>query len=64
MFMQVLACSTIQYCDESFNGEEVICRWLLRERVHYYKIPSYSWKAYPTFFTTKEKGFLLQPVGE
>ena len=50
MFMLVLACSTIKYCDESFNGEEVICRWLFRERVHFYKITSYSWKAYPPFY--------------
>ena len=55
MFMQVLACSTIRYCDESFNGAEEICRWLFRERVHFYKIPSYSWKSYPPFSTTMEK---------
>ena len=57
----MLACSTIQYCDESFNGAEVICRWLFRERVHFYKIPSYRWKAYPPFSTTKEKGCFMAP---
>ena len=54
-------CSTIQYCDESFNGAEVICRWLFMERVHFYKIPSYSWKAYPLCSTTKEKGCFIAP---
>ena len=61
MFMQVLACSTIQYCGESFNGAEVMCRLIFRERIHFYKIPSYSWKAYPR---TRRKGVLLQPVSE
>ena len=61
MFMEVLACSTTQYSDESFNGAEVICRWLFRERVHFYKRPSYSWKAYPPFSTTKEKGRFIAP---
>ena len=42
MFMLMLACSNIQYCDETFNGAKVICKWLFRERVHFYKIPSYS----------------------
>ena len=59
MFMQVLACSTIQYCGESFNGAEVICRWLFRERVHFYKIANYRWKAYPPFSTNKEKGCFI-----
>ena len=59
MFMQVIACSTVQNYDESFNGAEVICRWLFRERAHFYKIPSYSWKAYPPFSTTKEKGCFI-----
>ena len=58
-FMQVLACSTIQYCDELFNGVEIMCGWLFRERVHFYKVPSYSWKAYPPFSTTKEKGCFI-----
>ena len=44
----MFACSTIQYCDESFNGAKVICRWRFRERVIFYIIPSYSWKAYPS----------------
>ena len=44
IFMQVLACSTIQYCDESFNGIEVMCRLL---------------KAYPPFSTNKEKGCFI-----
>ena len=59
MFMLVLACSVIQYCDESFNGAEVICRWFFRERGHFYKIPSHSLKAYPLFSTTKEKGCFI-----
>ena len=57
--MQVLACSTIQYWDESYYVAEVICRWLFRERVHFYKIPSYSWKAYPPFSTNNEKGCFI-----
>ena len=57
----MLACSTIQYCDESCNGAKAICRWLFRERVHFYKIPSYSWKAYPPFSTTNEKGCFIAP---
>ena len=51
----------IQYCDESFNGANVICRWLFRERVHFYKISSYSWKAYPPFSTTKDRGCFIAP---
>ena len=59
MFMQVLARSTILYCDESFNEAEVMCRWLFRERVYFYKIPSYRWKAYPPFSTNKENGCFI-----
>ena len=44
----MFACSTIQYSDESFNGANVFCRWRFRERVNFYVIPSYSWKAYPS----------------
>ena len=64
MFVYVLACSIIQYHDESFNGAMVICRWLFRERVHFYKILGYSWKAFPLFSTTKEKNDLSHPVSE
>ena len=28
MSMFVLSCSVIQYCDETFDGAKVICRWL------------------------------------
>ena len=64
MFMQVLACSTIDYCDEWFTGAKVICRWPFRKRVHFYKIPSYSWKAYPPFSIPSKKDVLLHPVSE
>ena len=59
--MKVLACFTIQYCDESYDGAEVICRWLFRERLQFYKIGVYSWKAYPPFSSTKEKGCFIAP---
>ena len=36
-----------------------MCMWLFRERVHFYKIPSYSWKAYPPYSTNKEKGCFI-----
>ena len=57
----MLACSTRKYCDESFTGAKVICRWLFGERFHFYKIPSYSWKDYPLFSTTKEKRCFIAP---
>ena len=50
MFMYVLACSTIQYCDESFNGAEVICRWLFRERVHFLQNTQLQLESLPTVF--------------
>ena len=53
----MLACYTIQHSGKSFNDAEVICRWLFRV----YKIPSYSWKAYPPFPTAKEKGCFIAP---
>ena len=50
MFMQVLACSTIQYCDESFNGAEVMCRSLFRERVHFLQNTQLQLESLPTVF--------------
>ena len=47
MFVLGLTCSTIQYCDELSNSAKVFCRWLFREKGHFYNIPSYSLKAYP-----------------
>ena len=65
MFMQVLACSTIQYCDESFNGAEVMCRSPFRERVHFFtKYPVTAGKLTHRFPRTRRKGVLLQPVSE
>ena len=37
----MLTCSAIHYSDEFSNGAKVICRWLFRDRVQFYKIPSY-----------------------
>ena len=65
MFMQVLACSTIQYCDESFNGAEVLSRWLFRERVNFYKKKQVTaGKLTHRFPRKRREGVLLQPVSE
>ena len=64
MFMQVLACSTIQYCDESFNGAEVMCRSPFRERVHFLQNTVTAGKLTHRFPRTRRKGVLLQPVSE
>ena len=65
MFMQVLACSIIQYCDESFNGAEVMLRWLFRESSFLQKTKQVTaGKLTHRFPRTRRKGVLLQPVSE
>ena len=64
MFMQVLACSTIQYCGESFNGAEVcVCGFSGREFI-FTKYPVTAGKLTHRIPRTRRKGVLLQPVSE
>ena len=62
MFIQVLACSTIQYCDESFNGAEVICRWLFIESSFFYKDPYTAGNLTHRFPRPRRKVVLLHPT--
>ena len=64
MFIKVLACSTIQYCDESFNGADVICRWLFRERVIFTKYLVTAGKLTHRFPRPRRKDVLLHHVSE
>ena len=67
MFMKVLACSTIQYCDESFIGAEVICDFVGgfsgREFV-FTKCPVTAGKLTHHFPRPRRKDVLLHPVSE
>ena len=64
MFMYVLACSTIQYYDESFNGAEVICRWLFGREFIFTKYPVTAGKLTHRFPQPRRKDALLHPVSE
>ena len=59
--MKVLACSTIQYCDESFNGAEVICRWFFRERVNFLQNTQLQLESLPTVFQDQGERIFIAP---
>ena len=65
MFMQVLACSTIQYCEESFNGAEVICSLAFQGESSFIQNSQLQLESLPTVFHDQgEKGVLLYHVSE
>ena len=64
MFMYVRACSTLEYYDQSFDGAKVICQWLFRERVHFYKILVTAGKLAHRFLRPRREDVLSHPLSE
>ena len=49
-YVKVLACSMIQYCDESFDRAKVMCMWLFQGEGSFLQNTQLQLKRLPTVF--------------